>query len=387
MTEKTLNSILVKPSGPDCNLSCSYCFYSGRAGLFPETRTHRMTGELLTEMIRQAMTQSGDQVGFAWQGGEPTLMGLPFFKKAVELISRFGRNQAVGNGLQTNGILIDREWSRFLRRYNFLVGLSLDGPEHIHDRYRRMKDGKGSWSIISDRAKLMQDEGVPVNILAVVTDYSAGFPEEMYGFYKDQGLNYMQFIPCVEPDPVDPNRVQRFSVSAEKFGAFLCRLFDLWLADFEGNLQTTSIRFFDSVFYTYVGLTPPECTLLNECGNYLVVEHNGDIYPCDFFVEPRWRLGNIKDSRLQDMLNSEKQKAFGAMKRTLPKECDGCRWLHHCRGGCIKGRAGGLAHRGVSHLCGAYRMFFGHADVILSKLAEGWKSGQSPISAPGMTGQ
>jgi uncharacterized protein len=381
MIGKRLNSILVKPAGPDCNLACAYCFYSGKSSLFPDSRKHRMSDDILTGLIREVMTQAGDEVGFSWQGGEPTLMGLPFFRKAVDLISRFGRNQAVGNGLQTNGILINREWTRFLREYNFLVGLSLDGPQHIHDRYRSAKDGKGTWSTIADRAKLMLDEGVPVNALAVVTDYSVGFGEEIYSFYKEIGLDYMQFIPCVERDPLNPGSLLPFSVSADKYGQFLCTLFDLWIADFVDGNQTTSIRFFNSMLHSYVGLTPPECTLLEECGNYLVVEHNGDVYSCDFFVEPRWRLGNIKEGRLLDMLNSEMQGAFGAMKGSLPGECNVCEWLHHCRGGCINDRPGGLNHEGLNHLCDAYKMFFRHADARLQELASMWKATQVSTAA------
>jgi uncharacterized protein len=293
-------------------------------------------------------------------------MGLPFFQKAVDLICRFGRNQTVGNALQTNGILIDKDWARFLRQYNFLVGLSLDGPEHIHNQYRVMKDGKGTWSTVTDRAKMMLDEGMSVNVLGVITDYAAGFPGEIYGVYKDLGLNYMQFIPCVETVPGHPNSLLPFSVSAEKYGPFLCKLFDLWLSDFVDGEQTTSIRFFDSILHSYVG-----------CGNYLVVEHNGDVYSCDFFVEPRWRLGNIKEGRLLDMLNSERQDAFGAMKHRLPDECSVCEWLQHCRGGCTKERMGGLNHDGLNYLCDAYKMFFRHADARLTELASSWKARQA----------
>jgi uncharacterized protein len=377
MTGKTLNSILVKPAGPDCNLACEYCFYSGKSSLFPGTMKHRMTDATLTELIRQAMDLAGENIGIAWQGGEPTLMGLEFFQKAMDLIQRYGRDQSVGNALQTNGLLIDKGCTRFLSEYNFLVGLSLDGPEHVHDHYRRTKDGKGTWSRVDEKAKMMLDMGVEVNALSVVTDYAAGFPEETYSFLKDLGLTYMQFIPCVERHPTRPGALLPFSVQAEKYGAFLSKLFDLWLADFVDGCQTTSIRFFDSVLYTYVGLTPPECTLLEECGNYLVVEHNGDVYSCDFFVEPAWKLGNINDGRLQDMLNSERHTAFGAMKKQLPEECMSCQWLNHCRSGCTKDRGNFPGKRATNHLCAAFKMFFNHADVKLTELAASWKSGHS----------
>jgi uncharacterized protein len=377
MSGKALTSILVKPAGPDCNLACGYCFYSTKSSLFPETVKHRMTEATLTELIKQAMEQAGETIGIAWQGGEPTLMGLPFFQKAMDLICRYGENQSVGNALQTNGLLIDKEWAKFLNEYNFLVGLSIDGPEHIHDHYRRTKDGGKTWSQVEDKARMMLDNGVAVNALSVVTDYSSEFPEEIYSFLKDLGLTYMQFIPCVEKDPMKPDELLPFSVTPDKYGAFLNKLFDLWLADFVDGIQTTSIRFFDSVFYRYVGLTPPECTLLEECGNYLVAEHNGDVYSCDFFVEPAWKLGNINAERLQDMLNSKRQIAFGAMKKQLPGECKSCKWLHLCQGGCTKGRGIGSGHGGTNHLCAAFKMFFNHADPKLAQLAASWKEGHS----------
>ena len=374
MTVKVLNSILIKPAGPDCNIACEYCFYSGKSSLFTGTMKHRMTEATLTELIRQAMCHAGETIGIAWQGGEPTLMGLQFFQKAMDLICLYGSNQSVGNALQTNGLLIDREWIKFLREYNFLVGLSLDGPEHIHDRYRRTRDGMGTGSLIVDKAKMMLDEGVAVNVLSVVTDYASRFPEEIYIFLKDLGLSHMQFIPCVERDQINPGKLLPFSVTAEKYGAFLCRLFDLWIEDFVDGCQTTSIRFFDSVFYRYVGMTPPECTLLEECGNYLVVEHNGDVYSCDFFVEPTWRLGNIKNGNLHDILNSKRQGTFGALKKHFSDKCISCQWLNHCQGGCLKDRENSLVDRGTHHLCAAYKMFFDHADPKLRELAASWKA-------------
>jgi uncharacterized protein len=380
MTGKILNSILVKPAGPDCNLACEYCFYSAKSSLFPGTMKHRMTEATLTGLIRQAMDQAGETIGIAWQGGEPTLMGLEFFQKAMDLMQRYGRDQSVGNALQTNGLLIDKKWTKFLKEYNFLVGLSIDGPEHVHDHYRRSKDGRGTWSLVADKAKMMVNEGVTVNALSVVTDYSSEFPEEIYSFLKNLGLNYMQFIPCIEWDLTRPGELLPFSVSAEKYGTFLCKLFDLWQVDFVDGCQTTFIRFFDSIFYKYVGMAPPECTLLEECGNYLVVEHNGDVYSCDFFVEPAWKLGNINEEKLLDMLNSERHTAFGAMKKQLPEECRSCKWLYHCRGGCIKDRPNILGNRRTNHLCAAFKIFFSHADHKLTQLATSWKAEHSSFS-------
>ena len=384
-TKKPLESILVKPAGPDCNMACTYCFYLEKSGMFPGIKTHRMSEEILEEMIKQVMGQSLEHVSFSWQGGEPTLIGLPFFKKAVEFQIKYGRNHVVGNGLQTNGILINRQWAEFLAEYKFLVGLSLDGSEHIHDHYRLMRNGKGSWTKVVDRARLLLDSGVEVNALAVVNDYSVGFPEEMYEFLKSIGLNYMQFIPCVETDPRHPEHSAPFTVPPEKYGEFLCTVFDSWLADFANDRPSTSVRFFDSVFFHYAGLTPPECTLLEECGVYVVVEHNGDVYSCDFFVEPQWKLGNVMKDDLKSLLNSEKQNEFAKMKAELPEECQKCQWLNYCRGGCTKDRIHNPADRTVNYLCLSYKMFFQHADDRLKKLADEWRR-RLHLTHPGRTG-
>ncbi|UCE20568.1 MAG: anaerobic sulfatase maturase [Gemmatimonadota bacterium] len=365
---KELSSILIKPAGPDCNMDCEYCFYLKKADVFPETKVHRMSDTILEETIRRVMTKARENVSFGWQGGEPTLMGLPFFEKAVAFQKKYGRGQTVGNGLQTNGILIDDLWTKFLREYNFLVGLSLDGPEHIHDHYRFMKSGRGSWSRVVDSAKRMLDGGVAINALTVVTDYSVRFPQEIYEFQKELGLSYMQFIPCVEIHSQDPFRMAPFAVPPEEYGRFLCSMFDLWIDDFADGVPTTSIRFFDSVLYNYVDLEPPECTLLPVCGIYVVVEYTGDVYSSDFFVESNWKLGNVMEGSISEMLNSDRQNEFGLMKKDHPESCRDCRWLKYCWGGCVKERIGN-----VNYLCDAYRMFFEHADNWFQWLAEEWK--------------
>jgi len=382
LERKKLESVLIKPAGPDCNMACSYCFYLEKSALFPESKTHRMSDEVLEETVRQVMTQGQKQVSFSWQGGEPTLMGLYFYEKAVGLQQKYGRGHLVGNGLQTNGLLIDEQWAKFLRRYSFLVGLSLDGPGHIHDRYRLLRNGKGSWSRVVDKAKLLLDSGVEVNALVVLNDHSVLFPEEIYEFHKSLGLNYMQFIPCVELDPSDPDQVASFSVPPEKYGEFLNKVFDLWLADFKDEMPTTSVRFFDSVLFSYAGLIPPECTLLEECGVYLVIEHNGDVYSCDFFVEPGWKLGNVMEDSLAALLNSERQAEFGRMKAVLPPECQECQWLGCCRAGCTKERLHNPRDRTLNYLCPSYKMFFQHADKRLSQMADEWKRQQMLAGTP-----
>ncbi|MFZ5515227.1 MAG: anaerobic sulfatase maturase [Candidatus Zhuqueibacterota bacterium] len=366
---KRLDSLLIKPAGPDCNMACAYCFYLGKDALFPGVKIHRMSDDVLRETTRQAMARSDGRIHFTWQGGEPTLAGRAFFERAVQYQAEYSRGATAGNGLQTNGILIDSGWAKFLMEHRFLVGLSLDGPEHIHDTYRLTCSGAGTWSRVADSAKRMLDSGVSVNALSVVTDYAAQFPEEIYASHKALGLNYMQFIPCMEADPRDASKPADYSVSPQAYGIFLCALFDLWRADFMDGKPTTSIRHFDSLVYSFAGLPAPACELRATCGEYVVVEHTGDVYSCDFFVEPAWNLGNVQEGRLIDMLNSERQHEFGQIKAKTPDGCAACPWLQHCRGGCPKYRD----TAGASYFCASYTMLFNHAHDHLAQLADALK--------------
>jgi uncharacterized protein len=372
MSQRVLASILVKPAGPDCTMDCGYCFYSGKSGLYPETAQHRMSGPVLDEMMRQFIGQPVSDLSIGWQGGEPTLMGRSFFERAVALEEKYGEGKTIGNGLQTNGLLLDREWAAFFRNYKFLIGLSIDGPEHVHDRYRRTRGGSGTWARVSAAARMLLDEGVPVNALTVVNDYSARFPDEIYDHHRKLGLDYMQFIPCVETDPMEPGQAASFSVTAEAYGAFLCRVFDRWRSDFRDGIPGTSVRFFESLLFSYAGFAPPDCTLCETCGDYLVVEHNGDVYSCDFFVEPAWLLGNMMSDGLVSLFGSDRQREFGARKAELPAPCAACPWLSRCRGGCPRDRARDPRGHGASRLCGAYKMFFEHADEAFKQLAAAW---------------
>jgi uncharacterized protein len=370
--QQRIQSVLIKPAGPDCNMRCRYCFYLEKAAQFPDTKRHRMTPAVLREVVRQVMEQGDGQVSFGWQGGEPTLMGLPFFEKAVNDQIRYGRaGQICGNGLQTNGLLIDSKWARFLAETRFLVGLSLDGPEHVHDRFRLLRNRQPSWSrIIRARDRLLE-AGVEVNALIVVNDYSAQFAGEIYEYHKSSGLTFMQFIPCLETDAPGSGQPASYSVSPGAYGDFLNRLFDLWIADFKDNQPVTYIRWFESLFFTYVNQVPPECTLLKECGIYVVVEHNGDVFSCDFYVEPAWRLGNLMEKDLTECLNSELQSHFGAVKSDIPDRCLSCPWLQHCRGGCPKDRRFSDEPR-LNYFCDSYRMFFEHADPVFRAIARQW---------------
>lgn len=375
---KPLTNVLIKPAGPDCNIGCRYCFYLGTSQLFPETPVHRMSDAVLAATVRQLLAQPEESVSFSWQGGEPTLMGLPFFEQAVAYEMQFGRGQRVSNALQTNGIKLDPSWATFLAKYHFLVGLSLDGPEHVHNRYRVNLGGKGTWQTVSDRAQLLLDAGVSVNSLSVVTDYSVQHPEEIYTYLKDAGLAYMQFIPCCDRDANAPNGIAAHSVPADAYGEFLCAIFDLWIADFVEGKPTTSVRFFESLLYAYAGLAPRDCTLLEECGSYLVVEHTGELFSCDFYVNPEHRLGSVLDGSLSAMLNSEAQQAFGLKKKHQPAPCLSCQWRSYCQGGCPKDRVGAGAGAGVSYFCESFKRFFTHADGTFRRLVAEWKATPDP---------
>ncbi|MFY9114100.1 MAG: anaerobic sulfatase maturase [Dethiobacteria bacterium] len=369
MNGKKLNFLLVKPAGPDCNMACTYCFYYHKADLFGEAKRHLMNKETLEITTKQMLASADRPVTIAWQGGEPTLAGYSFFERAVALQEKYNCGFEVGNAFQTNGYLLNHKWSRFFKRHNFLVGLSLDGPEHVHDRYRMLADGRGSWRKVTDNLKILLDHGVAVNAMTVVNDYSVNFPEEIYAFHKEMGLVYMQFLPCVETDPADITSAAPFSVTAAAYGEFLCKLFDLWTADFHDGIPQTSIRFFDSVMLSYMEQPPEECTFFDECGAYLVVEHNGDLYPCDFFVEPRLRLGNVHQDNMLEILNSVRQRNFGKNKVSVPENCRKCPWLKHCKGGCLKDRVRDPRDEGRNHFCRAQQIFFSYADNKLKELA------------------
>ncbi len=371
--EKPLQSILIKPAGPDCNMECTYCFYLPKKKMFPSSIHPRMTLATAKDLIQQTMRAAYSMVSFNWQGGEPTLMGLDFFKQVVKYQKQYGRKIKVGNSLQTNGLLLNREWARFLAKNEFLVGISLDGPQHIHDLYRRRKKSGGTWKTVVDNTKLLLEQGVAVNALTVVNNHSVDFPEEIYQFHKSLGLNHMQFIPCVEKAPQNPAKFLPFSVSPGSYGKFLIRIFELWQSDFINSMPTTFIRFFDSVFFNYVGLTAPDCHLQDQCGVYVVVEHNGDVYSCDFFVEPHWKLGNLAEANILDMLNSPQQHRFGKLKSTLVKGCKSCPWLSVCHGGCPRDWFSAHDNKQNNFLCPAFKTFFKYADPHFKILAREWR--------------
>lgn len=369
-----VTDVLIKPSGADCNMDCTYCFYTHNSS-YPSAGKRRMNEQVLESMIAQLCAQPVPGLSFGWQGGEPTLMGIDFYKRAIGYMQRYGSGKMIANGLQTNGILIDQAWTQLFKQYHFLVGISLDGPEHIHNHHRVLKNGASTFEKVIVAAKRLLDAGVEVNVLTVINDYSVQFPDEIYTFHKSLGLHFMQFIPCLETDS-DGKRVANYSVSARDYGEFLCKFFDLWLGDFSNGMPATSIRFFESLLFQYAGFKPTECTQSKTCGSYLVIEHNGDVYPCDFYVDPDWRLGNLLEMPLPALMNLDKQTEFGKLKSRVPGECLACEWIKLCRGGCTKDRFRNPNNVNHNHFCAAYKEFFTYANQRLKKLSSDWKQKQ-----------
>ena len=345
-------SILVKPTDARCNLACTYCFYSKKSELYPHSRV--MSSEVLEAMVSQFLEMTTYQASFNWQGGEPLLAGLEFYKEAVRLQKRNRRGQHVANAFQTNGTLLNEEWASFFKKNDFLVGISLDGPRRFHDFYRRTRSGSPTFDRVMDAISVLRAHRVQFNVLCVVNDQNVGHPEELYRFFVDMGIRYLQFVPCLEWDE-SAGRPYPFSVDPESYGEFLCRLFDLWKEDF----PNVYIRFFNSVLSTRLGGETGLCMLAPRCGSYVVIENNGDVYPCDFFVEPQLRLGNLLETHLRQIVESSAFLRFAEAKEKLPRECLECRWLDQCFGGCQYHRRGGLRR---TYFCESYRKFFSHSE-------------------------
>ena len=360
-------TVLIKPAGADCNLACTYCFYREKAALYPETTRHRMSDETLREMVRKYMNHSDRQVAFAWQGGEPTLMGLDFYKQAVHYQQLYGRpGQMVSNSLQTNAVLLDDVgWARFLHQYKFLVGVSIDGPPDVHDTYRLTPGGEGTHARVVRALQTLLDNEVDVNVLTMVTPANIERAAETYEYLLSLGVDFLQFIPLAERDPGGEGLAD-FTISPEGYGKFLCETFDLWAAE---KPRSAYVRMFDDLLAVVMGHEHPTCMFAPECGMYVVIEHNGDLYACDFFVEPQWYYGNIHEMDFSDVLKLDGYQQFRQRKTAGLDQCRQCKWFSFCHGGCPKYRVmlGDAAQ--PTHFCESYRMLFEHSWETLQVLA------------------
>ena len=370
--------VMAKPIGALCNLGCDYCYYLDKQRLYPDTAAPRMPDDLLEAYIVQYIAASPRPlINFQWHGGEPTLLGLDYFRTIVALErAHQPAGRRITNGLQTNGTLLDEEWCRFLAAEGFFVGLSLDGPQALHDRHRVTKGQKPTHKQVMRAFRLLQQHRVRSDILCVVHADNAGSPMAVYRFFKEIGAQHLQFLPFVEPLRDGSGGVTPHSVPAEAYGAFLCAIFDEWVRQDVGRV---TVQIFDEAARPACGLPHALCHFREECGDVPVVEHNGDFYSCDHFVDPAHRLGNLRETRLVDLVDSAPQLDFGRAKRqALPRYCRECDVLALCNGGCPKDRFIRTpdGEPGLNYLCAGFKRFFTHSRPHLERLAAVWRAGQ-----------
>ena len=398
--------VLAKPTGAICNLDCQYCFFLSKEMLYPGDR-FRMSDDILDLYIRQLLeSQPGPDVTVAWQGGEPTLMGVDFFRRAIEAVRKYRTpGTRIEHTIQTNGVGLTDEWCEFLAQHRFLVGLSLDGPREMHDRYRVDKGGRPTFDRVLRAARLMQTHGVDFNVLTAVHAANAAHPLGVYRFVRDEvGARFVQFIPIVErvtddllqianrgwgargngPRPLylqQGTRVTDRSVTPEQWGRFLCDIFDEWVTR---DVGTVFVQMFDAALASWVGARAAMCIFAETCGNAVALEHNGDLYACDHFVEPKHLLGNIRSAHLSQLAASDELRRFGEAKRdTLPRVCRGCDVRFACHGECPKNRFVATADGddGLNYLCGGYKTFFRHIDRPMRLMAELLRHGRDAEEA------
>ncbi len=361
-------SLLVKPSSADCNLHCTYCFYLEKKDLYPGRHRHQMTTDVLERMIASYMASSQPTYSFGWQGGEPTLMGRQFFERVTELQEKHGRRGAsVANGIQTNGMLLTDEFAAHLGRYHFLVGISLDGTPDIHDRNRLTESGRGTHAQVLRGIETLERHNVEYNVLTVVSAANVDRGREVYRYLRDDlNVRYHQYIPCVEFD--EHGELLPYAITGEQWGRFLLDVFDEWHG---GDEEQVSIRLFDSILTMLVDGTANTCVMARNCRQYFVVEHNGDVYPCDFFVEKNRLLGNVMRDRFDDMWSSRAFRDFGRNKRRWNAECASCPYLGVCAGDCQKMRYRSAEEpSNLSHLCEGWKNFYARTLPEFEALAQ-----------------
>ncbi|KAB2890118.1 MAG: anaerobic sulfatase maturase [Desulfobulbaceae bacterium] len=392
--------VVAKPVGPACNLNCEYCFYLEKKALFGSDDNYRMNEEILRSFISSYISsQPTPVVEFVWQGGEPTLLNIDFFRRVIELQRVFANGKTINNALQTNGTLLTDEWCAFLREHNFIVGISLDGPQDIHDRYRCDRAGKGSYDRVMRGLRLLQKHGVEYNVLASVARETASRPLDVYCFLRDNGVEFVQFAPVVErlpdacsrqhglqlsgPASLDSGEMQAevtsWSVIPEEYGDFLIAVYEEWVRRDVGNVFVMN---FEWALNAWIGNPSPVCVHAQQCGGSLVMEHNGDIYACDHFVYPQYKLGNILTDLLPECVKKSRQNGFGVTKETaLPLRCRECEILAACRGGCPKHRFARTwdDQPGLHYLCPGYEKFFSHVRKYLRAMAQLLENGL-PVS-------
>lgn len=389
--------VMLKPAGPHCNLRCRYCYYLEKDSLYSDERNHVLSDQLLEKFVREYIeAQTMPQVLFTWHGGEPLMRPIAFYERALQLQRVYGRGRQIDNCIQTNGTLLDERWCRFFRDNNFLVGVSIDGPQEFHNEYRRTATRKPTFGQVMRGIELLERYGVEWNAMAVVNDFNADYPLEFYRFFKQIGCRYIQFSPVVE------RRVQRddglclspgmqgdgagltdFSVRPEQWGRFLCTVFDEWV---QNDVGETFVQLFDATLANWVGEAPGVCILSKECGHVGVMEFNGDVYSCDHFVYPEHRLGNLNHKTMTEMMYSEQQNEFARMKhQMLPQQCRECRFRFACHGECPKNRflTDKYGNYGLNYLCRGYYEFFEHVAPYMDFMKQELENQRPPANVMG----
>ena len=366
--------VMLKPAGAHCNLACKYCYYLEKNNLYQNSHRHLMTDEMLEQFTREYIeAQTMPQVLFTWHGGEPLMRSIDFYKKALELQKKYAHGKQIDNVIQTNGTLLTDEWCEFFAKNHWLVGISIDGPQEYHDHYRVTPAGKPSWEKVMQGIQLLKKHHVEWNAMAVVNAYNAEHPLEFYHFFRDNGCQYLQFTPIVERltehedgrtlASLADNReipLTDASVTPQQWGNFLCTIFDDWVRHDVGK---TFVEIFDCTLANWMGVLPGICAYSKECGHAGVMEHNGDVYSCDHFVFPEYKLGNIREQSLIDMLYGEKQQVFSRLKHTsLPRQCKECDMEFACHGECPKNRfeKDKYGEPGLNYLCQGYYQYYSH---------------------------
>jgi len=390
--------VMTKPIGPICNLDCTYCFYLEKEKLFPANENFKMQPEVLETYIRSYIEgHNTPEISFAWQGGEPTLLGVEYFREIIRLQQKYAHGKRITNALQTNGTLLDDAWGAFLADNKFLVGLSIDGPRKLHDTYRVDKKQRPTFDLVTRGLRVLKKHGVEFNTLTVVNSRNVQRPTEVYEFLKKHGSGFIQFIPLVErlpnaaatalgldhATPPLPGETERYpvtdwSVPPKAYGRFLTEIFDLWVKEDVGKVF---VQLFDVALGNWMGVGGGLCVFSETCGRALALEHDGEVYSCDHYVYPQFRLGNLMNKSLGDMVNSPEQEKFGNDKRdTLPKFCRECEVRFACHGECPKHRFLTTAdgEPGLNYLCSAYRTFFPHVGPAMEVMVGLLKAGRAP---------
>ena len=384
--------VMLKPAGAHCNLACKYCYYLEKNKLYPTAQRHLMSDEMLEQFTREYIeAQTMNQVLFTWHGGEPLLRSIDFYRKALALQQKYAGGRRIDNVIQTNGTLLTDEWCEFFAQNHWLVGISIDGPQPDHDHYRLTAAGKPSWKKVMQGIKLLKKHGVEWNAMAVVNAYNANHPLEFYRFFKENGCQFLQFTPIVErltrhedgrtlASLADKDEIplSEASVAPEQWGYFLCAIFDEWVRKDVGKIF---VEIFDCTLANWMGISPGICAYSKECGHAGVMEHNGDVYSCDHFVFPEYKLGNIRDHSLIDMLYGEQQQEFSRLKHSsLPRQCKECDMEFACHGECPKNRfmKDKYGDSGLNYLCPGYYHYYQHVAPYMDYMKQELMSQRPP---------